>query len=72
LDGQFVLFKEESCVFDENHTNKYLMCGGSNNQATKTKCMEVINTSKGRKQREKERENTKEFLYSVRSKTDLL
>ena len=56
------LFKEECCEFDENHTNKYLMCGASNNQATKTKCMEVKNTSKGRKQREKERENTKEFL----------
>jgi len=48
------------------------MYGASNNQATKTKCMEVINTSKGRKQREKERENTKEFIYPVRSKTDLV
>ena len=24
---------------------KYLICGASNNQANKTKCMEVINTS---------------------------
>ena len=47
-----------------------LMCGASDNQATKTKCMEVINTSKSRKQREKERENTK-FVYSVQSKTGL-
>jgi len=34
----------------------------SNNQATKTKCMEVINTSKSRKQREKERENTQNLF----------
>jgi len=41
---------------------KYLMCGASNNQATKIKCMEVINTSKSRKQREKERDNTRNLF----------
>ena len=46
------------------------MCGASNNQEIKIKCMEVINTSKSRKHREKERENTK-FVYPIRSKTDL-
>ena len=45
------------------------MCGASDNQATKTKCMEQLETqAKSRKQREKERENTKEFVYPVRSK----
>jgi len=38
---------------------KYLMCRASNNQATKTKCMEVINTSKSRKQ---ERVNTRNLF----------
>ena len=38
------------------------MCGASNNQATKIKCMEVINTSKSRKQREKERDNTRNLF----------
>jgi len=28
---------------------KYLMCGASDNQPTKTKCMEVIITNKSRK-----------------------
>jgi len=41
---------------------KYLMCGASNNQATKTMCMEVINTSKSRKQQEKEREHTRNLF----------
>jgi len=44
------------------------MCGARNIQATKTKCMEVIITNKSRKQREKERENTNEFVDPVRSK----
>ena len=51
---------------------KYLMCGTSNNQATKTKCMEVINTRKGRKQREKRKREHTKFVYPVRSKTDLV
>jgi len=38
------------------------MCGASNNQVTKTKCVEVMNTSKSRKQREKERENTQNLF----------
>jgi len=38
------------------------MCGASNNQATKTMCMEVINTSKSRKQQEKEREHTRNLF----------
>jgi len=39
------------------------MCGTSNNQATKTKCMEIINTNKSKKQREiGKREHTK-FVY---------
>jgi len=38
------------------------MCGTSDNQATKTKCMEVIITNQGRKQREKERENTQNLF----------
>ena len=50
---------------------KYLMCGVSNNQATKTKCMDVINTNKRRNQRERKREHTK-FVYLVWSKTDLV
>jgi len=45
-----------------------LMYEASDNQATKTKCMKVIITNKSRKQREKERENTKESVYPVRSK----
>jgi len=48
------------------------MCGTSNNQATKTMCMEVINTSKIRKQREKRKREHTKFVYPVRSKTDLL
>jgi len=47
---------------------KYLMCGTSNNQAIKIKCMEVISTNKSRKHERKERENTKEFVDPVRSK----
>jgi len=48
------------------------MCGASDSQATKTKCMEVIITNKSKKQREKrEREHTK-FVYPVRSKTNLV
>jgi hypothetical protein len=44
------------------------LCGASNNQGTKTKCMKVINTNKGRKTtRERKREHTK-FVYPVRSK----
>jgi len=51
---------------------KYLMCEASNKQATKTKCMEVINTNKRRKTaRERKREHMK-FVYLVRSKTDLV
>jgi len=42
---------------------KYLMCGASNNQATKTKCMEVINTSKSRKQWEKKKREHTKFVY---------
>jgi len=34
-----------------------LMCGASDSQETKTKCMEVKITNKSRKQREKEGEN---------------
>jgi len=53
----------------KNHTNNNLMCGVRDNQATKTKCIEVIITNKSRKQqREKERENTEEFVYLIRSK----
>jgi len=48
------------------------MCGASNNQATKIKCMEVINTRKGRKQREKRKREHTKFVYLVRSKTDLV
>jgi len=44
------------------------MGGASDSQETKTKCMEVIITKKSRKHREKERENTKEFVDPVRSK----
>jgi len=51
---------------------KYLMCGSSNNQATKTKCMEVINTSKSRKQQEKRKREHTKFNYLVRSNTDLV
>ena len=40
------------------------MCGVSDNQAIKTKCMEIIITNKSRKQREKERENTRICLPS--------
>jgi len=47
------------------------MCGASNNQATKTKCMEVINTSKSRKQREKRKREHSKFVYPVQSNTDL-
>jgi len=48
------------------------MCEASNKQATKTKCMEVINTNKRRKTaRERKREHMK-FVYLVRSKTDLV
>ena len=50
---------------------KYLMCGASNNQATKTKCMEVINTSKSRKQREKRKREHSKFVYPVQLNTDL-
>ena len=60
------------CEFDKNHTNKNLMCGASNNQVTKTKCMKVINTSKSRKQREKRKREHTKFIYPVRSKTDLV
>jgi len=49
---------------------KYWMCGASNNQASKTKCMKVIITNKSRKQREKRREKTHELCLPVRSKTD--
>jgi len=56
------------CEFDENHVNKILMCGVSNHQATKIKCMKVINTNKSRKQREKERDNTKDLIYQFGSK----
>jgi len=41
---------------------KYLICGVSNNQGTKTKCMGVINTSKIKKQQEKRRENTQNLF----------
>jgi len=51
---------------------KYLMCGASNNQVTKIKCMKVINTSKSKKQREKERREHTKYLYPVRSNTDLV
>jgi len=51
---------------------KYLMCGASNNQATKNKCMKIINTSKSRKQREKRKREHTKFVYPVRSKTDLV
>ena len=45
------------------------MCGASDNQVTKTKCMEQLYTqAKSRKQWEKERENTKRFVYPVWSK----
>jgi len=44
------------------------MCGASDSQEIKTKCMEVIITNKSRKQQEKERENIREFVYPVRSK----
>jgi len=44
----------------KNHTNKYLMCGASNNQATKS-----------RKQREKRKREHTKFVYPVRSQTDL-
>jgi len=40
------------------------MCGASNNQATKTKCMEVINTRKSRNRREKiKKERTHKNLF---------
>jgi len=40
------------------------MCGATIDQATKTKCIEVIKTSKSRKQQEKERENAKTNLFT--------
>jgi len=48
------------------------MCGASNNQVSKTKCMEVINTSKSRKQREKRKREHMKFVYPVQSNTDLV
>jgi len=39
------------------------MCGANNNQATKTKCTEVINTNKIRKQRERKKERTQKNLF---------
>jgi len=42
------------------------------NQATNINVGTIINTSKSRKQREKERENTKKFVYPVRSNIDLV
>jgi len=52
---------------------KYLMGAASNNQATKTKCMEVITQAKSRKNSERKKERTqKEFVYPVRSKTSLI
>ena len=48
------------------------MCETSNNQTTKTKCMEVINTIKSRKQQAKRKRERKEFVYPVRSNTDLV
>ena len=45
---------------------KYLMCGASDNQAIKTKCMKVINPSKSRKQREKRKREHTKFIYLVR------
>jgi len=51
---------------------KYLMCATSNNQTIKTKCMEIINTSKSRKQREKRKREHTKFVYPVRSNTDLV
>ena len=48
------------------------MCGASNNQATKNKCMKIINTSKSRKQREKRKREHTKFVYPVRSNTDLV
>jgi len=41
-----------------------------NKQATNINVGTIINTNKIRKEREKERENTKEFVYPVRSNTD--
>ena len=41
------------------------------NQPTKTMWVIVINTSK-RYNNERERENTKKFVYPIRSNTDLL
>jgi len=43
-----------------------------NNQATKTKWVTVINTSKSRKQREKRKREHTKFVYPVLSKTDLV
>ena len=49
------------------------MGAASNNQATKTKCMEVITQAKSRKNSERKKERTqKEFVYPVRSKTSLI
>jgi len=48
------------------------MCRASDSQATKTKCMEVINTNKSRKQREKRKREHTKFVYLVRSNTDLV
>ena len=44
------------------------MCGTSDNQAIKTKCMKIIVTDKSRKQREKRKREHTKFVYPVRSK----
>jgi len=51
---------------------KYLICGASNNQATKTRCMEVINPSKNRKQQMKRKREQTKFVYPIRSNTNLV
>jgi len=40
---------------------KYLMCGASNNQVTKTKCIEVINTIQKVENNERKKERTHEI-----------